>query len=93
MPEHQPEDFPMRTVASADADTAQPPPRGKGVVPTLAFAGIVAAIMQTLVPPLLADLPRLLHSTPRQHRVGHHRHAAHRGRLRPGRRAPRRPRR
>ncbi|MYR26438.1 MULTISPECIES: MFS transporter [unclassified Streptomyces] len=45
-------------------DTAQPPPHSKGVVATLAFAGIVAAIMQTLVTPLLADLPQILHSTP-----------------------------
>ncbi|RFU84017.1 MFS transporter [Streptomyces triticagri] len=34
--------------------------RPGGVVGVLAFAGIVAAIMQTLVVPLIGDLPRLL---------------------------------
>ncbi|MQY03236.1 MFS transporter [Actinomadura macrotermitis] len=43
-----------------------PPPstRANGVVATLALAGITAAIMQTLVTPLLAELPRILHTTP-----------------------------
>ncbi|NSL43361.1 MFS transporter [Streptomyces sp. 8P21H-1] len=31
-----------------------------GVVPTLALAGTIAAIMQTLVTPLIADMPQLL---------------------------------
>ncbi|RII09354.1 putative multidrug resistance protein EmrY [Streptomyces sp. YIM 130001] len=34
--------------------------RPHGVVVVLAFAGIVAAVMQTLVVPLIGDLPRLL---------------------------------
>ncbi|MFD0304924.1 MFS transporter [Streptomyces sp. NPDC127119] len=35
-----------------------------GVIATLAFAGTTAAIMQTLVTPLIADLPQILHSSP-----------------------------
>ncbi|MFJ2738277.1 MFS transporter [Streptomyces sp. NPDC087440] len=35
-------------------------PRSGPVVATLALAGVTAAVMQTLVTPLLADLPRLL---------------------------------
>ncbi|MFF3005220.1 MFS transporter [Kitasatospora sp. NPDC057940] len=35
-----------------------------GIVATLAFTGTVAAIMQTLVTPLIGELPRLLHTTP-----------------------------
>lgn len=35
-----------------------------GIVAVLAFAGIIAAIMQTLVIPLVGDLPRLLNTTP-----------------------------
>ncbi|MGW5174681.1 MFS transporter [Streptomyces sp. NPDC004082] len=38
----------------------QPPARAGGVVATLAFAGIVAAITQTLVTPLIAELPKIL---------------------------------
>ncbi|MEV5704076.1 MFS transporter [Actinoallomurus sp. NPDC052274] len=34
-----------------------------GVVTTLALAGITAAIMQTLVTPLIQDLPKILHTT------------------------------
>ncbi|WP_344566701.1 MFS transporter, partial [Streptomyces axinellae] len=45
-------------------DAPQPAARAGSVVITLAFAGITAAIMQTLVTPLLADLPKLLHTTP-----------------------------
>ncbi|WP_251066648.1 MFS transporter [Streptomyces sp. ISL-36] len=37
--------------------------RPGGVVGVLAFAGIVAALMQTLVVPLLGDLPRLFDTT------------------------------
>ncbi|MEV5825066.1 MFS transporter [Spirillospora sp. NPDC052242] len=40
------------------------PDRAGGVVATLALAGTVAAVMQTLVTPLLADLPRILDTTP-----------------------------
>ncbi|MGW7268737.1 MFS transporter [Streptomyces sp. NPDC054842] len=38
----------------------QPSARAGAVVPTLAFAGIVAAITQTLVTPLIAELPKIL---------------------------------
>ncbi|TXR95900.1 MFS transporter [Streptomyces sp. col6] len=41
-------------------DATQPPARTGGVVATLAFAGTVAAIMQTLVTPLIAELPTIL---------------------------------
>ena len=36
---------------------------GGPIVAVLAFAGIVVAVMQTLVVPLIAELPRLLHTT------------------------------
>ncbi|NUS10561.1 MAG: MFS transporter [Streptomyces sp.] len=39
------------------------PARSGAVVATLAFAGTVAAIMQTLVTPLIADLPAMLHTS------------------------------
>ncbi|MET8968492.1 MFS transporter [Streptomyces hydrogenans] len=45
-------------------DRAQTDARPGGVVGVLAFAGIVAALMQTLVVPLIGDLPRLLHASP-----------------------------
>ncbi|MEW2162758.1 MFS transporter [Streptomyces sp. NPDC007084] len=45
-------------------DAPQPTARAGGVVATLAFAGTVAAIMQTLVTPLIAELPQILHTTP-----------------------------
>nr|WTB34781.1 MFS transporter [Streptomyces sp. NBC_00830] len=41
-------------------DSPQPAARPGGVVGILAFAGIVAAITQTLVLPLIAELPKLL---------------------------------
>ena len=44
-------------------DGPQPAARAGGVVATLAFAGITAAIMQTLVTPLIAELPKMLHTT------------------------------
>ncbi|MFF5341509.1 MFS transporter [Streptomyces althioticus] len=37
---------------------------GAAVVPVLAFAGIVVAVMQTLLVPVVKDLPRLLDSAP-----------------------------
>ncbi|MFJ2559221.1 MULTISPECIES: MFS transporter [unclassified Streptomyces] len=39
-----------------------PPPttRARGIIVTLALAGIVASVMQTLVVPLLTELPRIL---------------------------------
>lgn len=45
-------------------DAPQPTARAGGVVATLAVAGTVAAIMQTLVTPLIAELPEILHTTP-----------------------------
>jgi len=36
----------------------------RGVVPVLAFAGIVVAVMQTLLVPVIKDLPTLLSTTP-----------------------------
>ncbi|MFJ8008505.1 MFS transporter [Streptomyces fagopyri] len=44
-------------------DATQASSRSGGVVATLAFAGITAAIMQTLVTPLIAELPQLLDTT------------------------------
>ncbi len=45
-------------------DDSRPSARsGNGVVAVLAVAGIVAAFMQTLVVPLIAELPRLLDTT------------------------------
>ncbi|MEV7185400.1 MFS transporter [Kitasatospora sp. NPDC093102] len=40
-----------------------PAPRTGPIVATLAFTGTVAAIMQTLVTPLISQLPQLLHTT------------------------------
>ncbi|GHE67569.1 MFS transporter [Streptomyces thermocarboxydus] len=37
---------------------------GAAVVPVLAFAGIVVAVMQTLLVPVIKDLPRLLDTAP-----------------------------
>ncbi|MEV5430996.1 MFS transporter [Streptomyces sp. NPDC052701] len=45
--------------------TDQPTRRaGAAVVPVLAFAGITVAVMQTLLLPVVKDLPRLLDTTP-----------------------------
>ncbi|MFE6766539.1 MFS transporter [Streptomyces sp. NPDC057689] len=44
-------------------EATQPPARTGGVVATLAFAGTVAAVMQTLVTPLIAELPKILDTT------------------------------
>lgn len=43
--------------------TPTPPVRTTAIVATLAFAGTVAAIMQTLMIPLIADLPSMLNTT------------------------------
>ncbi|MGN0115885.1 MAG: MFS transporter, partial [Streptomyces albidoflavus] len=40
--------------------SSQPTARPGAVVAVLAFAGTTAAIMQTLVTPLIAELPRIL---------------------------------
>ncbi|MFE1383909.1 MFS transporter [Streptomyces sp. NPDC058740] len=47
---------------AAPAPAARPAGPG-GIVGVLALAGIVAALMQTLVVPLIGDLPRLLHTS------------------------------
>ncbi|MER5309410.1 MFS transporter [Streptomyces sp. NPDC002773] len=44
-------------------DGSKPDARPGGVVGVLALAGIVAALMQTLVVPLIGDLPKLLDTT------------------------------
>ncbi|MEU2248566.1 MFS transporter [Streptomyces sp. NPDC019224] len=44
-------------------EAPQPPARTGGVVATLALAGTVAAVMQTLVTPLIAELPKILDTT------------------------------
>ncbi|WP_330340401.1 MFS transporter [Streptomyces sp. NBC_00557] len=45
--------------------TDQPPRRAGGaLVPVLAFAGIVVAVMQTLLVPVIKDLPQLLDTAP-----------------------------
>ncbi|RSN78669.1 MFS transporter [Streptomyces sp. WAC 05379] len=45
------------------ADTGTPGPSG-ALVPVLAFAGIVVAVMQTLLVPVIKDLPQLLGTEP-----------------------------
>jgi len=49
--------------ASAAPATSGTPVRANAVVAVLAFAGIVAALMQTLVVPLIGQLPELLDTT------------------------------
>ncbi|WP_020169799.1 MFS transporter [Gordonia polyisoprenivorans] len=44
-------------------ESSQSGSHATGVIATLAFAGTVAAIMQTLVTPLLPQLPTILHTT------------------------------
>ena len=44
-------------------DAPQPTARAGAVIATLAFAGTTAAIMQTLVTPLIAELPQILDTT------------------------------
>lgn len=53
MPQSTADQFP-----GASADGAEPTKRG--VVPVLAFAGIAVAVMQTLLVPVIKDLPALL---------------------------------
>jgi len=45
------------------APSAAKTPAGSGLVPVLAFSGLVVAVMQTLLVPVVADLPRLLDTT------------------------------
>lgn len=44
------------------SDAPAAAPRGNAVVAALAFAGIVVSLMQTLIIPIVADLPRLLNA-------------------------------
>ncbi|MFF8989338.1 MFS transporter [Streptomyces sp. NPDC014983] len=44
-------------------EAPQPSRRTGGIVTALALAGTVAAIMQTLVTPLIAELPQILHTS------------------------------
>ncbi|WP_221351646.1 MFS transporter [Streptomyces beigongshangae] len=46
------------------ADPRTPRRGGSGIVPVLAFAGIVVAVMQTLLVPVIKDLPELLDTSP-----------------------------
>ncbi|MES4908761.1 MULTISPECIES: MFS transporter [unclassified Streptomyces] len=48
---------------TAETTTDTPAPRTGPVVAVLAFGGIVVALMQTLVVPLVPDLPGLLHTS------------------------------
>ncbi|MER7989887.1 MFS transporter [Streptomyces noursei] len=58
--------LPVRTADSAAGPPPAPLPAGghrrarAGIVPVLAFAGIVVAVMQTLLVPVIKDLPTLL---------------------------------
>ncbi|WP_436774888.1 MFS transporter [Yinghuangia sp. YIM S09857] len=44
-------------------DKPPQPDRERGIVGVLAFAGIVASLMSSLVVPLIGELPRMLHTT------------------------------
>ncbi|MEU2083855.1 MFS transporter [Streptomyces albus] len=48
----------------AGGPPAERPARGNAVVAVLALAGIVVSLMQTVVIPLVPELPRLLHAGP-----------------------------
>jgi MFS family permease len=54
----------MTQVPDLDIGPAEAGPRTNTVVVVLAFAGIVVALMQTLVIPLIPALPRLLSASP-----------------------------
>ncbi len=54
----------MKSVPSAQTGTESPGIRTRMTVPVLAFGGILMAVMQTVVVPLLPDLPRLTGSSP-----------------------------
>ncbi|WP_438484178.1 MFS transporter [Streptomyces sp. S186] len=62
--------LPVRTADPAAAPPLPRPPEGgprrprAGIVPVLAFAGIVVAVMQTLLVPVIKDLPTLLGTAP-----------------------------
>ncbi|MFH8553897.1 MFS transporter [Streptomyces celluloflavus] len=48
----------------SDPTKGGPRRTGRGIVPVLAFAGIVVAVMQTLLVPVIKDLPTLLRTAP-----------------------------
>ncbi|MFE7409341.1 MFS transporter [Streptomyces laurentii] len=50
---------PPDPAATPDGPTGRPGARERATVPVLAFGGILMAVMQTVVVPLLPDLPRL----------------------------------
>ncbi|MFF8309139.1 MFS transporter [Streptomyces lydicus] len=62
--------LPGRTATTAAAPPVPDPGAGGhrrargGIVPVLAFSGIVVAVMQTLLVPVIKDLPVLLNTTP-----------------------------
>ncbi|MGW1103712.1 MFS transporter [Streptomyces sp. NPDC002540] len=58
--------MPQPTNEQHSGELPDPRPRraGGGVVPVLAFAGITVAVMQTLLVPVIKDLPALLHTDP-----------------------------
>ncbi|MEU5432270.1 MFS transporter [Streptomyces sp. NPDC020719] len=54
----------MTPATAAPTPTGARPSRARFVVPVLAFCGVVVAVMQTLVVPLLPHVPALTASTP-----------------------------
>ncbi|MEV8454616.1 MFS transporter [Streptomyces sp. NPDC052095] len=58
--------MPQTTNEQHPGELPDPRPRkaGRGIVPVLAFAGITVAVMQTLLVPVIKDLPALLHTAP-----------------------------
>ncbi|MEU9111530.1 MFS transporter [Streptomyces sp. NPDC048483] len=62
--------LPGRTPAPDAVHTVPDPSKGghrrggRGIVPVLAFSGIVVAVMQTLLVPVIKDLPTLLNTAP-----------------------------
>ncbi|MFI0717288.1 MFS transporter [Streptomyces inhibens] len=61
--------LPGRAATTAAAPTVPDPAVGgrrrtRGIVPVLAFSGIVVAVMQTLLVPVIKDLPVLLNTAP-----------------------------
>ncbi|AQU68922.1 MFS transporter [Streptomyces niveus] len=60
-----PQATPDQYAGSGPVPGAVPRKRGNGgVVPVLAFAGITVAVMQTLLVPIIKDLPALLRTSP-----------------------------
>ncbi|WP_371659598.1 MFS transporter [Streptomyces sp. NBC_00280] len=52
------------TTDRTTGDTGETGRTGGAIVPVLAFAGIVVAVMQTLLVPVIKDLPQLLSTSP-----------------------------